>query len=69
MKHLESMHDEVDTLSIDLAHNVKEALLSLKLPDAPHDQTREPQGDMPSPLAQVLALKMQLSNEKVIVSI
>ena len=69
MKHLEAMHDEVDSLSIDLALNVKEALLSLKVPEAPHYQTRDPQGNMPSPLAQVQALKMQVSNEKVIVSI
>jgi hypothetical protein len=41
----------------------------LKVPETPHHQTREPHGDMPSPLAQVQALKMQVSNEKVIVGI
>jgi|LauGreDrversion4_2_1035121.scaffolds.fasta_scaffold142370_1 hypothetical protein len=51
MKYLESLHDEVDTLSVDLALNLKEALLSMKLPEVPHYQTREPQGNMPSPLA------------------
>ncbi len=69
MRHLESLHDEVDSCCIDLALNLKEALLTLKVPDVPRYQTREPQGDMPSPLAQIHSLKMQVSNEKVILSI
>jgi hypothetical protein len=33
---LEGLHDEIDNCCIELALNVKEALLSLKMPDAPH---------------------------------